>query len=249
MATNASRYIVNIVDLQNITTGISGTSSNALLTKVQSDISNIQKMVNYNTKTLSADVLTSFTQGKTIDIMASLNLSNASLYSNSNLAILNTGTVESTQINSLGTSRNGISVNTGLQTISFTTAGAQSFSLDASGNGSFTQNLNVGGNVYVTSVIQTSDVELKINVGPFKTSVDEVLKLQPQTFQWLQTGTLDLGFVAQEVQAVWPSLTETHPDGTMGLVYSRFIPLLLESIRELNARVLALESGPKNSDI
>jgi len=243
MATNASPFIVNIVELQNIATGISGSSSNAILTKAQADIGNIQEMLNYETRTISADVVNSFTLGKTIDVMANLNLSNASLYRNSNLVSLNT--TEPSQISSLGTIENRILVNTTLETISFTTAGTQSFIMDASGNGNFTNNLNVGGNFYYRYSFQTSDADLKNKVKPFTTTLDEVLKLQPQSFEWNQTGAPDLGFIAQEVKAVWPSLTETHPDGTMGLVYSRFIPLLLESIRELNSRVLALESGPK----
>lgn len=252
MATNANPFIVNIVELQNIATGISGSSSNAILTKAQADIGNIQEMVNYETRTISADIINSFTTGKTIDIMANLNLSNASLYTNSNLVSLN---ISTTQMSNLGTSENGIHVNSTLQTISFTTAGAQSFLIEANGNGSFAKNLNVsgdtyvGGNVYVTNLIQTSDAELKVNIRPFTTNLETVLKLQPQTFQWAQTERSDLGFIAQDVQNVWPSLVETHPDGTKGLVYSRFIPLLLESIRELNARILALESGPKTQDL
>jgi len=244
MATNASPFIVNIVDLQNIAINIRGTSSNVELAKAQSNIANIQEMVNYSSRTISTDFLKSFTSGQAIDVLANLNLSNASLFANSNLVNIN-----SSQVSTLGLSGNGISVNPSQKTISFTTAGTQSFLIDANGNGRFAKNLYVGGNAYVTNVIQTSDVELKINVGPFTTTLDEVLKLQPRTFQWNQTGSSDLGFVAQEVQAVWPCLTETHPDGTMGIVYSRFIPLLLESIRELNARVLALESRPKNCHI
>lgn len=249
MATNASPFIVNIVDLQNIATGITGSSSNAILRKAQADIANIQQMVNYDTRTISTDILTSLTKGKTIDIMANLNLSNVSLYTNNNSVILNTDSTQSSHMSTLGTSGNGIFINTSLQTISFTTAGTQSFLMDASGNGNFSNNVYIGGNVYVTNVIQTSDVELKVNVGPFTTTVEEVLKLQPQKFEWVKTGAPDVGFIAQDVQTAWPSLTETHPDGTMGIVYSRFIPLLLESIRELNDRIIALESGPKNRDL
>jgi hypothetical protein len=248
MATNASPFIVNILDLQNIATGIAGTSSNASIAKVQADIGNIQEMVNYQTRTISADILTSFTNGRTIDVMANLNLSNASLYTNSNLVTLNTASrlkLQTTHLSTLGETGTQIYVNSTLQSISFTTAGVQSFLIDASGNANFSKNVYIGGNAYVTNLIQTSDSEFKINVEPFRTTVEEVLKLAPQTFEWLKTGTSDIGFIAQDVKTAWPSLTETHPDGTMGLVYSRFIPLLIESIRELNSRVLSLESRIK----
>lgn len=241
MATNASPFIVNIVDLQNIASGISGSSSNADIARAKLDIGNIQEMVNYQTRTISADVITSFTNGQTIDVMANLNLSNASLYRNSNLVNLTSENTTDTQT-TLGTSLNGISVDTNLQSISFTTAGAQSLLIDTSGNANFSRNVYIGGNVYVTNIIQTSDMELKDKIDPFTTTVDEVIKLSPKRFDWVQTGASDIGFIAQEVESVWPSLTETHPDGTKGIVYSRFIPLLLESIRELNDRVTLLES-------
>jgi hypothetical protein len=249
MATNASPFVVNIVDLQNIATGISGSSKDSQLAKIQSDIGNIQEMVNYDTKTLSADIFTSFTPGQTIDVMASLNLSNASLYTNSNQVTLNTSTTTNgppTQINSLGGSVTGITVNTLPQTISFITAGTQSLLMNASGNAIFSNNVYIGGNVYVTNIIQTSDIELKNTIEPFTTTVDDVLKLTPYTFKWLTNGACDLGFIAQDVKESWSTLTETHPDGTLGIVYSRFVPLLIESIRELNNRIIALESNVKD---
>ena len=248
MATNASPFIVNIVDLQNIATGISGKSKDAQLTQIQSDIGNIQEMVNYETKTLSADILTSFTQGHTIDVMANLNLSNASLYRNSNLFSLSSTTVVTT-LNTIGGANTGVSVNTLAETISFTTAGAEAFLMDSSGNGSFVNDLHVGGNVYTTTLIQSSDRELKKDSEPFTTTVESVLKLEPQRFKWRSNQSSDLGFIAQDVQTVWPELTETHPNGTAGLVYSRFIPLLVESIRELNARIVSLESKERIRDL
>ena len=245
MATNASPFIVNIVDLQNIATGISGKSKDAQLAQAQLDIGNIQEMVNYETKTLSADILKNFTENRSIDVMANLNLSNASLYTNNKLASLSSTTVVAT-VSTIGGANTGVSVNTLSGTISFTTAGAQAFLIDSSGNGNLVNDLHVGGNVYTTSLIQTSDSEFKTSVEPFTTTVESVLKLEPQRFKWQSNQSSDIGFIAQDVQAVWPELTETHPNGSAGLVYSRFIPLLVECIRELNGRIISLESTVKD---
>ena len=58
MATNASPFVVNIVELQNIATSITGAAGgSAGLSQVQQDVANIQQMVNYDTKTIAADVL------------------------------------------------------------------------------------------------------------------------------------------------------------------------------------------------
>jgi hypothetical protein len=94
----------------------------------------------------------------------------------------------------------------------------------------------VSGNAYVTALFQTSDRNLKSDIQPFTTCLDDLLKLEPCTFKWKETSETDIGFIAQDVQKVWPSLTEGN-----AIAYSRFVPLLLEGLRELHGRVSTLE--------
>lgn len=246
MATNASPFVVNIVDLQNIATGISGTSKDSLLAQAQTDIANLQQIVDFQTRTVSADVIKSFTEGGTIDVMASLNLSNASLYSNSNIVSLNTTTPSNVNVSRLGNATDTISVDTLGHTLTFTTAGTQAFQIDSNGSASFSGNVHVDGTLYVNTLVQTSDKEMKSDIVPFFTSIDDVLKLESRRFTWTTSGRSDIGFIAQDVQAIWPDLTDVSPNGTLGIAYSRFIPLLLESIRELNDRVLRLEAASRD---
>ena len=89
MATNASHFLVNIVPLQNLASDIRGTSDVSVL---QTQVANLQTMVDTTNHILYADALSNFTPGRAIDIYANLNLSNASLYTDSNLVILNTST-------------------------------------------------------------------------------------------------------------------------------------------------------------
>jgi hypothetical protein len=250
MATNASPFIVNIVELQNIATGIKGTSKDALLEQAQLYIANLQQIVDFQGKAISVDVINSFTQGGTIDVMANLNLSNASLYSNSNIISLNTGTTttSSTSLSTIGGSSTHINVNNLANTITFTTAGTQSFQVNSSGLASFASDVTVGGTLYVNGFVNSSDKQLKSNIVTFSTSIDDVLKLQPCHFTWKSTGKSDIGFIAQDVQSVWPELTEVDPNGSLGIAYSRFVPLLLESIRELNDRVITLENHLRNQE-
>jgi hypothetical protein len=88
MATNASPFIVNIVPLQGIVTEIGSSGSDTAV--LQSQITSLQSMVDTTTKTIYADVITSFTPSHTIDIFANLNLSNSSLLVNSNTVTLPT---------------------------------------------------------------------------------------------------------------------------------------------------------------
>lgn len=66
---NTNQYIVNLVDLQNVAVSITGLiSGTAAITQLQTDVSNIQEMVEYTTKTIMADTITSFTHGNPIQI-------------------------------------------------------------------------------------------------------------------------------------------------------------------------------------
>jgi hypothetical protein len=249
MATNANQYIVNIVPLQGIATGITSSSDTAgQISAIQSNVANIQAMVNYDTRTISADVITSFTTGKTIQITENINLSSVSLYSNDSIATFGTTSASTIQFTSLANNNSYISGSS--NTMTFATAGNQVLKITPEGSLQYTSSstyfstgMNISGflyvseSAYVKSLYQTSDRNQKTNILPFSTCLDNILKLEPCTFNWKSSGDPDIGFIAQDVEKSWPLLTG---DGT-SIAYSRFIPLLLEGLRELNGRVSTLE--------
>ena len=54
---------------------------------------------------------------------------------------------------------------------------------------------------------------------------------------------MDTGIIAQEVEALGlPGITATRRDGTKGVRYDRLIPVLIEAVKELTAKVDALEN-------
>ena len=252
MATNANQFIVNIVPLQGIASGITSSSDTAgQITAIQSNVANIQSMVNYDTKTISADFITSFTTGNTIQITENINLSSVSLYSNGSIATLGTTTTSSAstiQFTSLANNNSYISGSS--NTMTFATAGNEVLKITSDGSLQYTSSatyfstgMNISGflyvseSAYVKTLYQTSDRNQKINILPFSTCLDNILKLEPCTFNWKSSGEPDIGFIAQDVEKSWPLLTG---DGT-SIAYSRFIPLLLEGLRELHGRVSTLE--------
>jgi len=246
MATNANPYVVNIVPLQGIATGLTSSSDTASqITAIQTNVANLQTMINPTTGTLSADYIQSFTQGNTIQILNSLNLSSASLYTNNSLTSGGSGSVS---ISSITNTNSYISVES--NKISFVTAGNDILQITPTGNLQYTGPsgylstgvdirgfLYVSENAYIKTVYQTSDRNQKTNIQPFSTCLDKILELKPCSFNWISSGDADLGFIAQDVSQSWPSLTT---DGT-SIAYSRFIPLLLEGLRELHERVSTLE--------
>jgi hypothetical protein len=250
MATNANPYVVNIVPLSGIATGLTSSSdTTGQITAIQANVANLQSMVNFDTKTISADYITSFTPEQTIQITENINLSSASLYSNGVLTSLGTsGSLSTLQFTSLSANNSYISGT--VSTMSFVTAGNPVLQILPSGtlkylssSTNLSTGIDIGGflyvseNAYVKTLFQTSDRAKKTNIKPFTTCLDQILKLEPCTFNWIQTGEEDIGFIAQEVQEVWPSLTT---EGT-SIAYSRFVPLLLEGLRELHGRVSTLE--------
>lgn len=242
MATNANPYVINIVPLQGIASGITSVSDTAgQITAIKETVANLQTMVDYTTGTISADYITSLTSGNTIQVTENINLSSVSLYSNGSVVSLGpSGNLSTIQFTSLSTNNSYIS-GTG-QGVTLTAAGNPVLQInsasptDLTANVTITGDLNVSGNAHVQALFQTSDRSLKTNIQPFRTSIDTILKLEPCSFRWINTNESDIGFIAQDVQHIWPSLS----DGKT-IAYSRFIPLLLEGLRELNGRVSTLE--------
>ena len=77
---NASNYIVNLTQLQNVITAASGLTPYDILVK---QLSNVQSMVDYSNLRINTNTIARFTSGDTpISMINSLNLCNASLYSN-----------------------------------------------------------------------------------------------------------------------------------------------------------------------
>lgn len=236
MSTNANPYVVNIVPLQGIASGITTSSdTTGQITTLQASVANIQSMVNYDTKTISADFINSFTEGNILQFTSDVNLSSVSLYSNGLPTLLNSeNTISTLQF----TSNSYISGTA--STISLTSAGNTALQINSTGPSTMvniTGFLHVSENAYVKTLYQTSDRSQKTNILPFSTCLDDILKLEPCTFNWLNTGEADIGFIAQDVEKTWPSLTN---DGK-SIAYSRLIPLLLQGIRELHERVNRLE--------
>ena len=69
------------------------------------------------------------------------------------------------------------------------------------------------------------------------------------TYSWKSgnpaaVGDEDTGVIAQEVEALGlPGITTTREDGIKAVRYERLVPLLIQAIKELEARVKTLESS------
>jgi hypothetical protein len=54
--------------------------------------------------------------------------------------------------------------------------------------------------------------------------------------------TTQFGFIAQDVDSLYPNVIKTDSKGLMAINYTAFIPLIIEKLKELNTKTLAIDS-------
>jgi len=98
----------------------------------------------------------------------------------------------------------------------------------------------VGGTIRAYSYLIVSDATLKDNVTSINKAeaLSGILSLQPVTFNW-KTGTpvagnADMGFLAQDVENVFPQLVHTDLDGTKSVEYANLLAPMVAAVQELN---------------
>jgi len=102
------------------------------------------------------------------------------------------------------------------------------------------------------SYVNTSDARLKHLFEDFN-GLGLIAQMKPWQYERkVQAGKKEIGFVAQEMESVFPQAVTTATDEfqTMGIDYSKFTPVLVKALQELKAeldvakaRIEALESG------
>ena len=99
--------------------------------------------------------------------------------------------------------------------------------------------------VGISGDMTPSDRNLKDNVTVIPNALDKVKAISGYTFNWKTghpigasvTGHDDVGVIAQEVEALGLSGITSTRDGYKFVSYKRLIPIMLEAIKELSAKV------------
>ena len=106
-----------------------------------------------------------------------------------------------------------------------------------------TGDLRVGG----TSTVN-SDRRLKKDIQTLSNALDNVTKLRGTYYYWKdskKTTRRQVGVIAQEVEKVYPELVKTNDDGIKSVNYAQMTAVLIEAVKELNAKIENLESDNK----
>lgn len=93
----------------------------------------------------------------------------------------------------------------------------------------------------------SSSIRYKSNVGSFTAGLEMISKLRPVSFNWINGGMPDVGFVAEEVAKVEPLLTTANANGEVeGVKYDRISVVLVNAVKEQQAEIDSLR---QRSDI
>ena len=99
---------------------------------------------------------------------------------------------------------------------------------------------------------ESSDINLKENITPIPNAIDKINAISGNTFSWKSDsdclngygGKDDVGVIAQEVEALGlVGLTTTRDNGVKAVRYEKLIPVLIQAVKELSAKVTALEGS------
>jgi hypothetical protein len=131
----------------------------------------------------------------------------------------------------------------------FVSGSTEVFRIEASGNVKNTNN----------SYGALSDAKLKENIVDASPKLADLMQVKVRNYNLIGGTTKQIGVVAQELEAVFPSMVDENADRdedgnllettTKGVKYSVFVPMLIKAIQEqqtliesLTARITALES-------
>jgi hypothetical protein len=97
----------------------------------------------------------------------------------------------------------------------------------------------------------SSDERLKENILTISGSLDILKQINGYHFDWIAMEGIheneghDIGVIAQEIEKVLPELVTTRENGYMAVKYEKLVALLIQTNKELLARVEALEEKIK----
>jgi hypothetical protein len=139
-----------------------------------------------------------------------------------------------------------------IKIISFNSNGNVSINTDPDPGNTF--KLSIDGDAIITNgVWQSSDKSLKKDILPIEGAMEKLQKINGKTYHLIKDGTNQknittirnrYGFIAQEVQEVFPDLVQVVNDSCKSLAinYDGFIPLLVEAFKKQQIIINNLEN-------
>lgn len=122
----------------------------------------------------------------------------------------------------------------------------------------YNSNTSTFNSIQVKNVYQYSDARAKKDIQPLSDGLYKVLNLSPVSYNWINPGVekrtteegtplKDIGFLAQDVEAIIPEAVMTDNEGKKLINYSAVIPYLVEAIKDLQSQIERLEAEKESN--
>lgn len=92
-----------------------------------------------------------------------------------------------------------------------------------------------------TSIIFSSDRRLKDDVQAIGPVLSKIHQLQPVYYRWKKDGQKDQGFIAQDVDAVFPQIVSEGSSRFLQVDYLQFNPIILKGLQEVDQESTSLD--------
>ncbi|MFZ6010339.1 MAG: tail fiber domain-containing protein [Bacteroidota bacterium] len=114
-----------------------------------------------------------------------------------------------------------------------------------------TYTLTVNGDAFATGLWISSDRRFKEKTKSITQALEKIKQVSGVNYQFRKqseasgrvfSGGEQLGFIAQDLQKIFPELVKTDDEGYLAVNYQGMIPVLVEAIKELSAEVAYLKT-------
>ena len=95
------------------------------------------------------------------------------------------------------------------------------------------------GDLYAVNFVTTSDIAVKTNISMIANPLDIICHLTGHQYRVKGTEQDSYGFLAQEIERFLPNVVHTN-DGFKSVNYTAIVGILVEAVKELSAKVVAL---------
>lgn len=111
---------------------------------------------------------------------------------------------------------------------------------NSSGTNRVSWNISSGDFTAAGNVTAYSDARLKENVETISNALDLVNRMRGVFYDRIDTGEAGVGVIAQEMEEIIPEVV-VPSDGVLTVAYGNLVGVLIEAVKELSAKVEALE--------
>ena len=90
----------------------------------------------------------------------------------------------------------------------------------------------------------SSDSNLKYDISTINNSLENIEKLRPVSFNWKKNNEYEIGFIANEVEEIFPNLIKEEEYKM--IKEHKLIPYLVDSIKTLKNRITKIKNARNN---